>query len=92
MPAAREGFAEEATFKLAIEALVGVRGRERGKMVQGEDIACARARRREIASWMWEMMSACLIGGGWQVAEMGRRERARDHEPLELCPLSPAVG
>lgn len=28
MPAAREGFAEEATFKLAIEALVGVRGKE----------------------------------------------------------------
>lgn len=36
-------------------------------MVQGEDIACARARRREIASWMWEMMSVCLaVDGRWQ--------------------------
>jgi hypothetical protein len=54
--------------------------KERGKVVQG-----TRAQRREVASWMWEMVSECLAHGAWKVVEMGKKGVTPD-------PVAPPAG
>lgn len=48
--------------------------------------------RREMVSWMEEVMGECLMEGLWQEAGTGQERGARDPEPSELCPLSPTAG
>lgn len=45
-----------------------------------------------MVSRIGEVMGECLMEGVWQEAGMGQERGARDPEPSELCPLSPAAG
>ena len=75
VPHSLEGFAGEVTFQLGFKA--SVRVGMRGRMVQGEDIACARPWRRGISKL--DVGSVGRMSDGWCVA--GGRDGAGERGP-----------